>query len=254
MKAILQLVCAMVFAMLMLVNICNAQALVRDSALVIPFFGIGGEFHVPGADMKDRFGTSYGVQSVAGVKDKKNFTYTLQGGFFFGNTIKEQGLLSGIASSYGTIIGSDGRTPDVRLFERGYHISAAFGKIFAFKKPNPNSGIWLNAGAGFMQHKIRIEPVGNTVYGLSKKYRKGYDRLTNGIILEEFAGYIFYGNKKLINFYAGFNFIQGFTAGRRDYQYDTMKPYHDKRLDLLYGFKAGWLLPFYSQPDKFYYY
>ncbi len=231
-----------------------AQALVRDSAIVIPFFGIGGEFHLPGGDMKERFGADYGVQGVFGVKTPKNFLYSIQGGFFFGNKINQPGLLAGIASSYGTIIGSDGRTADVRLFERGYHISAQAGKVFAFKKPNPNSGIWISAGAGFMQHKIRIETIGNTVKGLSKKYKKGYDRLTNGIIVEEFIGYVFYGNKKLINFYAGFNFIQGFTQGRRDYQFDTMKADDQSRVDLLYGFKAGWILPFYTNPDKFYYY
>lgn len=59
-----------------------AQALVRDSAIVIPFFGIGGEFHLPGGDMKERFGADYGVQGVFGVKTPKNFLYSIQGGFF----------------------------------------------------------------------------------------------------------------------------------------------------------------------------
>lgn len=233
----------------------NTQALVKDSAIVIPFFGIGGEVHMPGGDMAKRFGTSYGIQAMFGIKTPKNFLYSAQGGMFFGNTIKENGLLSGITSyNYGTIIGNDGRTPDVRLFERGYHVDLGFGKIFSFKRPNINSGFLTNLSAGFMQHKIRIEPIGNTVPGLNKTYRKGYDRLTNGIILHEFIGFISFGNKRLVNFYAGFDFIQGFTQGRRDYQYDLMRADDKSRLDLLYGFRAGWILPFYTKPDKFYYY
>lgn len=238
----------------MVSSLSNAQALVKDSAITFPFFGIGGSFSIPGGDMAKRFGSDFEIQSIFGIKTQKNFMYSIQGGFFFGNKIKEDYLLSGLVNSYGTIIGSDGRTPEVRLFERGYHISAGFGKLFAFTKPNPNTGVVANLAIGFMQHKIRIEPIGNTVYGLSRKYRKGYDRLTNGIIFEEFLGYMYFGNKKLINFYAGFNFIQGFTQGRRSYQFDTMKPDDAKRLDLLYGFKAGWILPFYTKPDKFYYY
>ncbi|MBS1764730.1 MAG: hypothetical protein JSS90_07185 [Bacteroidetes bacterium] len=235
-------------------TVTHGQALVRDSAIVVPFFGLGAEGHIPGGDMKKRFGNDYGLQAVVGVKTARNWTYSLQGGFISGNTLKEQGLLAGISTSTGTIIGQDGRTADVRLFERGYHISVSFGKVISFKKPNPNSGIWINGGIGFLQHKIRIETIGNNVEELKKPYRKGYDRLTNGVIADEFIGYIFYGNRKLVNFYAGFNFIQGFTAGRRDYQYDTMQPYKEKRLDLLYGLKVGWILPFYTNPDKFYYY
>ncbi len=236
------------------VSSVSGQALVRDSAIIVPFFGLGAEGHIPGGDMKKRFGNDYGVQAVVGVKTAKNWTYSVQGGFISGNTIKEHGLLGGISTGSGTIIGQDGRTADVRLFERGYHISVSFGKVISFKKPNPNSGIWINGGVGFIQHKIRIETIGNNVVELKKPYRKGYDRLTNGIIAEEFLGYVYYGNRKLINFYAGFNFIQGFTAGRRDYQYDTMQPYNEKRLDLLYGIKLGWILPFYTNPDKYYYY
>ena len=243
------------FFALLTIQFANAQSLVKDSAISIPFFGIGGEYHIPGNDMANRFGSTYGVQAMFGIKTPRNFLYSVQGGFFFGNTIKEQGLLSGLASNtYGTIIGNDGRTPDIRLFERGYHVDAGFGKIFSFKKPNINSGILTNVSVGFIQHKIRIEPTGNTVFGLSKTYRKGYDRLTNGILLHEFVGFISFGNKRLVNFYAGFDFMQGFTQGRRDYQYDLMRADNKSRIDLLYGIRAGWILPFYTKPDKFYYY
>ena len=57
------------------------------------------------------------------------------------------------------------------------------------------------------------------------------------------------------DFFGGFEFIEGFTAGRRDYNYSTGKADNTKRFDLLMGVKVGWVLPFYKQaPEKFYTY
>lgn len=110
-------------------------------------------------------------------------------------------------------------------------------------------------GAGLLQHKIRIETIGNTVPQLDKEYKKGYDRLSNGLSLHEMIGYYHFGNKHLINFYAGFEFIQAFTENRRSYNFDEMKKDETKRVDLLFGIRAGWMLPVYRRaPQKFYFY
>ena len=105
-----------------------------------------------------------------------------------------------------------------------------------------------------MQHKIKIETVGNTVPFLNKEYRKGYDHLSNGLALHQFIGYQYMGNKKTINFFAGFDFFEGFTQNRRDFNFDEMKKDEMKRKDILLGIKAGWILPLYKQaPNSFYY-
>ncbi|HNR21250.1 MAG TPA: hypothetical protein PKN75_08980 [Bacteroidia bacterium] len=230
-----------------------AQALVKDTAIGFPFFGIGMAVHLPGADMADRFGTNAAVHSNFSYKFKSGFTLTTNGGFLFGTQINEGNILKNISTSDGEIIGNDGRISQIRLFERGYFACIDAGKIFSSKKPNPNSGIWVTMGAGFIQHKIRIENIGNAVYGLDKDYVKGYDRLTNGLMLHQFVGYVYFGNKRLINFFAGVEGIQGFTQNRRSYNFDTMIADDKKRFDLLIGIKAGWILPLYTKPDKFYY-
>lgn len=230
-----------------------SQSLVKDSSLAFSFLGIGAGIHMPSADMAKRFGNNASAGGVFSLKNKKNYTLSITGAYMFGNKIYEEDILAPLATISGNVIGSDGRLAEVRFFERGYHAAVCIGKIFPFKKPNPNSGIWFTLGAGFIQHKIRIENIGNTVNGLSKEYRKGYDRLTNGIQLHEFLGYLFFSNKRLINFYAGFEFQQGFTQSRRDYNFDTMSKDDEKRIDILTGFKVGWILPFYNKPDKFYY-
>lgn len=231
----------------------TAQSLVKDSVITFSFLGLSAGIHKPSGDMAKRFGDNASAGGLFAFKLKKNFTLSISGAYFFGNKIYEDNILAPLATISGNVIGNDGRLAEVRFFERGYHVAAAFGKIIPFKKPNPNSGIWVSLGGGFLQHKIRIENIGNTVYGLSKEYRKGYDMLTNGLELYEFLGYTYFSNKRLINFYAGFEFQQAFTRSRREFNFATMSKDEENRLDILSGFKVGWILPLYNKPDKFYY-
>jgi hypothetical protein len=210
---------------------------------------------MPEGDMAERFGNN----SMAGIdlfrKTKSNFVYGLSGGFLFGNDVTEPGLMSSIVTSEGEIIGIDGLIADVRVYERGYQMSAVVGKIFPVSKLNPNSGIIVMAGPGFMQHKIRIETINNTVPMLDGDYRKGYDRLSNGFELREFIGFVSFGNRQLVNFYGEFEFIQAFTENRRSHNFDNPALNGEKRTDLLFGFKVGWIMPFYKKkPKEFYFY
>ena len=204
--------------------------------------------------MGERFGTNASVGGHYGFKLKSNWTFDASVGFLFGNDVKEPGHMSNIYTAQGAIIGVDGRYADVRIFERGYHVSLNFGRLFCLQKPNPNSGIQVNVGAGFLQHKIKIEVIENTVAQLNDDYIQGYDRLANGWMLKEFIGYRYHGNKKLINFLVGFEFIQGFTAGRRNWNFDTQEPGDEERTDLLYGIKVGWMVPLYGKTRSTFYY
>jgi hypothetical protein len=63
-------------------------------------------------------------------------------------------------------------------------------------------------------------------------------------------------NNGLINLYAGFYFLQGYTFNQRTIFYDqpTEKVSISMRYDNLYGFRVGWLIPIYkSKPKEFYY-
>jgi len=230
-----------------------AQSGIKDSLIRFTFLGLNYGFYAPGGDLADRFGNC----SMAGLdllhKTSHNVVYGLSGGFIFGSKINEPGLMSAITTSGGEIIGIDGLIANVRVFERGYQFSAAMGKIFPVNKLNPNSGILLMGGPGFLQHKIRIESIGNTVPMLNKEYRKGYDRLTNGLEFREFIGFVSFGNRQLVNFYAGLEFIQAFTENRRSYNFDNADLNGEKRTDLMFGLKVGWIMPFYKKKPKEYY-
>lgn len=231
------------------------QVNLKDSSVFAPLIGISYSFQVPSGDLVKNYGPNSNLGGSFLMKTKGNWIFGIDGSFLFGSNVKDTLVLNNIRTSQGQIIDQDGQFASVFFYERGYSLFARGGKIFSFNKPNPNSGILFLSGAGFLQHKMRIEVTGNTVPQLSAEYRKGYDRLRNGIALTQFLGYQYLSNKKLVNFFGGIEVIAAFTKNRRGYNYDTMEYDNLQRLDLLFGFRFGWILPLYKNlPKDFYFY
>lgn len=232
----------------------SAQISVKDSSVFIPYTGLAYGYQFSAGDLSKRFGNNSAVQLNLDFKTKKNWIFGINGSYLFGKDVKES-LFDSISTASGAIISDKGQFADVRLFERGFSVALTAGRMFSWKKPNPNSGIVLNVGAGFIQHKIRIEVIGNNVPSLSKEYKKGYDRLSNGLLLTQNIGYLYFSSNRLVNIYFGFECMQGFTQSRRSYNYDTMTQDTQKRVDILYGGKIAWILPLYKRaPQEFYTY
>lgn len=244
------------FALLFLfTNILFAQVSVKDSSIFTPLIGLSYSYQIPDGDLAKRFGNSSSIQLNLDFKTKQQWTFGINATYFFGKDIKETGIFDSISTPDGYIISQNGEFADIRLYERGFTFSITAGRLFTLKIPNPNSGIVFNFGLGFMQHKIRIETIGNNVPQLSTAYKKGYDRLSNGLLLSENLGYLYLSNNRLANFYIGFECMQGFTKSRRSFDFDLMEQDTKKRLDLLYGGKIAWILPLYKKaPQAFYYY
>ena len=95
-------------------------------------------------------------------------------------------------------------------------------------------------------HKIRIENEQNAIPQLQPEYLKYYDRFTLGGSVKEYVGYHHMSNNN-VNFSVGLECIQGFTRGMRDYQIDLMGPYHDQRIDIYIGLRAGWIFPVFRK-------
>lgn len=243
-----------VIFLLYLINVnVTAQISVKDSSVTVPMVVVGYGYHFPAGDMQKRFGSNSALFFNVDFKRKNYWTFGIGGDFLFGKRIKES-LFDSIAKE-NVFINTEGDFGDVRLYERGFAISAKAGRMFALNSTRPNCGIVLNAGVGFMQHKIRIEVIGNNVPQLSKTYKKGYDRLSNGILLIQQLGYVYLSNNRLINFYFGLECMQGFTQSRRSFDYDRMQQDTKKRMDILYGAKVAWILPLYKRaPKEFYTY
>lgn len=240
------------FGLLFAVFIGNAQNL-KDSCYAIPIVGLHFSGQMPAADLKTRFGNTGNVGVPVLYKTRKNWIIGIEGNYFFGKTVKEQNLLSNMKNAEGTITANDGAPGRLRINERGWNTFVTFGKILPFFNKNKNCGPVVWAGIGYMQHKVNLYDVGKNLPQLRGDLRKGYDRKTGGIAFTQFIGYMYLSNNRLTNFYAGFEFNEGFTKGIRGYQYDTMQSDEAKRTDIQVGFRIGWALPLYKRIKEFYY-
>ena len=141
------------------------------------------------------------------------------------------------------------------MWERGFNSTFKVGKIFPIIGPNPNSGLAVIVGIGYLTHKIRIENRDKTAPQINGDYKKGYDRLAAGLTINQFIGYMHFGNKKILSFYAGIEFTQAWTQSMRVYDFDKRSKNNSKYFDTLTGIKIAWIIPLYKRlPDKYYYY
>ena len=222
---------------------------------VIPMIFPAYAFQWPAGDLVDRFGTNSTIGPGFLLKTGGNWLFGADANFMFGNRIKEDSLLQNLLTSEGYIIGQDGQFASISLFERGFYSSLKIGKIIPIFGSNVNSGLMLLAGAGYLQHKIRIEIIDNSAPQLNGDYKKGYDRFTDGFQINQFVGYMYIGESKLANFFIGMEFVQSWTMNRRSMNFDEGRRDDMKRLDMLYGFKVGWIIPLRRRvPEDFYYY
>jgi len=203
----------------------------RDSAIAIPMLGVHFSAQLPFGDLANRFGQSF---SAGGSFLYKTNTNWLQ-------------------NSDGFVTDNEGYPANLRITERGLATQLVGGRIFRVFGSNPNSGLCITIGVGYLQHKVHIYDAQQRVASLSGDLKKGYDRLTSGISLSQFVGYMYLGKKRLSNFYAGFEFYEAFTQSVRQLNYSTASPDTENRNDILAGFRVGWILPLYKKLPADYY-
>ena len=234
---------------------CLAQVNVRDSLTQGFLMGFGAGVHLPGGDLADKFGSSIELGFDTWYKTRGNWMLGLGGSYFFGDNIKiADQIVDGIATSSGQLIDLNGNYADYKFFERGFTVLASGGKIFNSFGHNPNSGLVILVGGGYIQHKIRIENAGQNLPQILDEYAKGYDRLSGGLLTRQFIGYMHAGNSKRLNFLVGFDFMQGFTENYRGVNFDTGQLANGIQSDYLYGLKFIWFIPIYDSEAQTYYY
>lgn len=216
---------------------------------------INASADVPMADMAKRFGFDYRLGPAITYKTRSNWIFGAKFDFLLGNKIKEDSFMINIKDKYtgefnGKVvqfINVSGYRTGVPVYERGYLVGLSVGRIFNFNHNRPDNGLTAITTAGFIQHKINIFNRDKDVAELWGDYLKGYDRLTNGWFLEQYLGYSFFSRNGLLNFNLGLDYMIAFTQGRRDYQFDLMRPDNAKRIDMLLGVRGGWLLPIFRK-------
>jgi hypothetical protein len=231
-----------------------SQVNVRDSTARGFIFNFNLGYNFPAGDVSELYSPHMSFGFDVFYKTKSN--WLLGGGldYMFGTNVKNpELLLADFITEDGKIIGTNGDYTSVKPFMRGWVFQAKVGKIFPIIGPNPNSGLLVQLGAGYIQHRTQLDHF-NSVLQLNEPYDKGYDQLHTGFALSEYIAFFHAGNKRTVNFQLGLNFTQGFTQNAREYNYHTRSFDLDKKLDLFFGIKACWFLPIYDKnAQKFFY-
>lgn len=232
-----------------------AQVNPGDSAISAFIPNISFSYQIPGGDMALEFGDNATIGGGFFYKSKSNILLSADFNYIFGGTIKNEAeILKMVLNKDGYIIDGNGTYALYTVYERGYSVNMRIGKIFNLLSANPNSGVMLMGGIGYLSHFVKIDNQHRTAPQISDDYAKGYDHLRGGVSFNEFIGYFFLGNSRILNFYAGFEFYQAFTRSQRDYTFDLMQKDTKKYNDFFYGIKIGWMIPIYKRAPRAYYY
>jgi hypothetical protein len=212
--------------------------------------------HFPGGDLGQRFGTLNAVGGSVQFLSKNNWLVGADVLYGFGDLVKEN-VLSMLETPQGLMIDQNGQLAIVIPSARSVYVGGRLGYLIPLLKNGTRTGIELGAGAGYYRHWLRIEDQSETLVQLQGDYRKGYDRLTDGTALYEYVGFRFSSRRRLINFFAGAEFGQGFTRNRRVWNYNEVAAETNGRLDLFFGLRFGWTIPlelYSKETERRYYY
>lgn len=223
-----------------------------NAVLIAPFYTA----QFPFGDMQKRFGFNSLFGMNVNFKVKKNWIVGVEGAFLFGTDVEQRYVVDNISTSTGQFLTQDNQIIDVMPQEQGFNLKLLVGKIIPFSEKYPDAGLLFLTSFGFLQHKIVWDVKENNVPQLSKTYRKGYDRLSNGPVISQFVGGIFLQRRKFVSMYAGLQFDVGFTENRRNYDFYLQQKLNEKRIDMFLGIKVGWVLPIFLQTSEkeFFYY
>lgn len=229
-------------------------------------------FHIPGLDTKVQYGISHNIGGSFVYKTESNWIFTANGNYIFGTKVKGDRielLGEGITTIDGEIIGGSGNMVALSLEQRGFHFQAEAGKLFPMG-PNPNSGIFVQAGAGYLRNRMRIDyqkTLQNPAYPIDGDYEFGYDRMRGGPAVHLETGYLLLNDTRLFNLSVSLEVTYARTRELREYDFRVftnpetglMEPVGktdpNKRYnDLYYGIRVTWNIPMYQrQPEEYYY-
>ncbi|MBQ6772154.1 MAG: hypothetical protein IJP44_14415 [Bacteroidales bacterium] len=239
---------------------------IMKEAIPVAMFQVTYAFHLPALDQKETYGISNTIGGSFVYKTESNWLFTANGNYIFGRKVKGDRIDifgEGITTEHGEIIGGGGSVALFSVNQRGFHFQAEVGKLFPFW-PNPNSGFFVQAGAGYLRNRTRIDfqqEMYNTPYPVYGDYEYGYDRMRGGLAAHLEAGYLYIGDNRITNLSVSLEVTYARTRDLRDYDFrvfdgvpvghtDPNKRYND----LYYGIRVSWNIPTYQrQPEAYYY-
>ncbi len=215
------------------------------------FIDLAYAIQLPEADMKENFSWNSNVGARVGYLLPNNWLFALGGEWIFSDQVKTD-VLAPLREANGNLIDITGRMGLTQLGQRGFSINGQVGRIFPLTQKGRRHCIEARLGLGYLQHWVRIRILGDPelLPQLTGDYLLGYDRRSSGLATQQYIGYKYMSQSKLVNLFVGLDFTQGFTKNRRVWNYDTRQPDTDLKLDLLLGLRAGFTIPFFIYTEK----
>lgn len=199
---------------------------------------------LPYADMRTTYKYALDLGAKVHFISSNNWIFSASGDYLFSEQIRID-VVKNLRETNGFIIDQQGALADVKQGLRGFMIQAGIGRLFAFNtNKNRRFGLEVRLHAGYLRHWVRIKFGGEELQQLMGDYRQGYDRKSDGFMLQQYIGLRYMSSNRLSNFFAGFDIAQGFTRNRRLWNYDQMRADTDPKLDILAGFRIGIAIPF----------
>ena len=210
-------------------------------------FTVQFAYHTPLFDMRERFQPFNAAGAAVYYKTKSNFHFGVDYDWFYGQKVKYTHLFDDFENDQGQITDEDGNYSIYRLNIRGHYLTANMGYLYRLNKKEPNSGIIFIAGTGLLLHRISIQAPTFKVPQVNGEYAKGYDHLTYGIATKQFIGYQRAHIYHRFRFRCGIEFTQGFTQGRRTWDFASNSSGKDDRFDGTMSLRFGVILPVYTK-------
>ena len=245
---------------------------IMKEPIPVAMFQVTYGFQIPGLDTRTDFGVSHTIGGSFCYKTESNWLLTANGNYLFGRNVKGDRISifgEGITTEHGEIIGGEGSVAQFSINQRGFHFQAELGKLFPVG-PNPNSGIFVQAGLGYLMNRIRIDfqhEMYNTPYMVNGDYKYGYDRMRGGPAFHLETGYLLLSDNRVTNLAVSLEATYARARHLRDYDFrvftdpETGEMLPVGRTDpaqrfnfLYYGIRLTWIIPTYQrQPEEFYY-
>ena len=215
----------------------------------------GYTHQLPIGELANRFGDNSSIRVSIFQEKENNLFYGIEGGYLFSNHVKDTAIFNNITTSNGSIIGADGTYSNINLMEKGFDVHAFVGYAYHLNENNL-SGVYLSGGLGFLQHQIFIDTKNQNIPQLDEEYKKGYDRLTNGVSTKWEASYKYYSKNGKFQMYGGVNMTIAYTQNRRTYLFDKMEyTPNTGNWDNLLGINMGIIIPIHRKnEEEFHYY
>lgn len=245
----------LIFVFLMLTNI-KTFAQKKDDEFSNKIFNFQFMYNAqtPSGDWEKLYGFSNGLGFGCNYKSTTNWLMSMEGNFMLSDNLKNTLNLINLTNSNNYTYNSNTGSPaSVYITMRGFSTFAKLGKIFPISKYNKNHGFVIQIGVGYLMHYTNFNIPQSTVAQLNENYQKGYDKLHTGIALNQFVGYYFQSENRLINFYIGLDFTQAFTKNQREFNYDTKQYDTGSKQDNITALRIAWLIPIYlsNKNDEF---